>query len=154
MSTSNYLETSFNVMPVQAVTNWLDQQLDIVQKIASKSSSDASLFGIGKATISRVVPEAADLSGYINVGMSGMRPATLAGPMANSVLYKSSKVGTIRQFPDGHFYVSGVPGGRVEVMAPRQLGLIPIIRLKFTKNTLTNSWIVSTHQKYPRLPCP
>jgi hypothetical protein len=155
----NALETTFTVKPSASTREWLAKQLIAVSKLVAYTENELTtnqhatpLFGQPREILAKVVPEAEWISSYVNYGMAGIRMSRLRSDLKGKFRYRTPKP-MMQQYPDddptyaNQFYISGMPGGLLEVVAPQPLEAVPITTLVFAFDKLFKEWKVTVIQK-------
>lgn len=162
MYARNCEEAVFVLNPDASLKDWLFRQLIATSKI-TKHTEDAlvtdkfatPLFGQAREVLARVVPEAAEMSGYVNFGMANLTMATLR-TYKGKFRYRTSNTGAIRQFSADHpqypnyIYASGLPSGVLPLVNPHPLKDVPITALVFAFDKDRKEWSVAVNQKATR----
>ena len=125
------MQTHFQISPTLEQQKWFIEQIKAVQAIQKAvmddpvqpiNSAGHKIMPLGKALSKSKsggpcltnMPGASKLHSYINNGCKGFAIATWQQPeWLNAVQYRPTNPKSIRQYPNGDFYLSAVPGGQV-----------------------------------------
>lgn len=138
--------------------SWLRSQLVICIKIRKMweeqkaiNNLSPTFFGISRESLSKAIPEAIQLSSYVNHGMCGKSLQSLQTEFATGFQYSPSNKSGAYQTQDLNLYLSGFPGGLVPLVGAVAIpeGLT-ISAVQFHMDKESQKWSATICSRYRR----